>query len=181
MLILSMDKHLRDLIWASKLETLSDVIYNYKQYDINQEKMKEISESMRGNLNTESLKNAKSINNEPSGKQPQAKRICSKCGTNHAFRNCPAFDTTCQMCFGKGHYTSKCTHFELGNKATNLSQGKYEESKAPISKAKQSQEHGEKVETVHQCLRCNSYHMPGKCPNDARRTAGNNFLRNICF
>jgi len=59
-------------------------------------------------------------------------RKCSKCGTSHAFRNCPAFNKICNKCGIKNHYASCCktksnkhnrtfTKYKKGSSSHNIS------------------------------------------------------------
>ncbi|XP_014207718.1 uncharacterized protein LOC106638858 [Copidosoma floridanum] len=90
------DKHLRQIMFDAKDLDMDKLTMLYKQFELNTEKMKEVT--MKVNENLSEAKNA----------TPSASRTCFKCGISHPPRSCPAFKSTCEKCKEKGHFTQRC-------------------------------------------------------------------------
>ncbi|XP_064479747.1 uncharacterized protein K02A2.6-like [Ornithodoros turicata] len=63
---------------------------------------------------------SKSQKRQPTSVPSQPRRqACSRCGTYHAPRNCPAYGSTCHFCGKFGHYASVCHQRKRGSNSNN--------------------------------------------------------------
>ncbi|XP_014216302.1 uncharacterized protein LOC106645060 [Copidosoma floridanum] len=129
MLIRTMDKHLRQMTFNKEGICLEDIIESIKQDTVNNMRMKKLSENMTKDFKLYKKKDANieknasdevklcprcNVRHQPGPCQvkdnsnEQTKRICIKCGTNHPYKQCPAFHNTCCKCHEKGHSAAQC-------------------------------------------------------------------------
>jgi len=106
------DKHLRQIMFDARDLEMNKLIMLYKQFELNTEKMKEVSKKTN-----EENTGAKSKDN--GGAASNASRICWKCGMNHPLKNCPAFKIECEKCKEKGHFTQRCNKSHSSNTKNN--------------------------------------------------------------
>lgn len=203
MIILSMDSYLRKSIFSLQDLTLPDLIVYFKNYELNNKRIKELSKGMAHDSKLEhmkekqvadsSIKKMRSRNNycckclkyhnpafdckkeQAKDESRKEKRICSKCGSNHPYKQCPAFDKICQNCFTKGHYTTKCKQAKLSASASSV----------PKVSPEENNHFNETASCVNiqedYCNWCESRHVRGKCQHNSNCTICNDFPHKICF
>ena len=67
------------------------------------------SQQQRGRPKFRARRNQSKEHNSGSSAQPSSQRnSCSRCGTSHQPRHCPAYNTTCTACQKPGHFASVC-------------------------------------------------------------------------
>uniref|UniRef100_A0AC34FKG4 Alpha-type protein kinase domain-containing protein n=1 Tax=Panagrolaimus sp. ES5 TaxID=591445 RepID=A0AC34FKG4_9BILA len=127
---------------------------------------------------TPSLNNGKSIGG------------CKHCGTTHAYRNCPAHNSKCFECQGKGHFPEFCHSLKQGSSKNSPTLPKNKSGKStPVTpqplKSIKRQDSGSssssksiikekpKINKVvvsspdaftNNCNKCGTSHEPNKCP-----------------
>ena len=87
----------------------------------------EISKEQLKVLRSESSHNTISLHvdelkTNPARKPEKRKTFnCWRCGTVHAYRQCPAFGSQCRNCAGYNHYEKNCTNNKRQQKSTHVS------------------------------------------------------------
>ncbi|XP_016840581.1 uncharacterized protein LOC100121915 isoform X2 [Nasonia vitripennis] len=225
MIIRDMDSYIRDVVFALGEVTIFEVIQYYKQFNINNDKIKELTKKAIASKpetseDTDSSNKAQDKSNQPkfcwkcnsrhvygscpaygnicnycnqknhfngvcqkqdkNNKKEETKQVCSKCGTNHPYKQCPAYDKICGKCSMKGHYTQQCKEKKNDNAVDNK-----EEIKRICSRCGTNHPYGQcpandkicgkcstkghytqlcKEEIKRICSRCGTNHLYGQCP-----------------
>ena len=144
MIIRSMNKEYQEKMFQIEDITLPDIIQHYKNYVINTERMEELSKSI---MKTLSSTNPEDVANMNKVKQKKSKN-CSRCGTQHVQKSCPADGNICGVCNEKNHFDKFCTKMTTNN------------DKSQEWKSKPN------------CLKCQMYHPFKPCPayNETRKS-----------
>lgn len=87
------DKILRKKIFEAENLDLQKLIAIYNDYNINTEKMKQITEENRA---------------EPTQKPDNVKKVCWRCSRSHPLGKCPAWGSKCTKCGDVNHFTQCC-------------------------------------------------------------------------
>lgn len=87
------DKILRKKLFEAENLDLQKLVAIYNDYNINTEKMKQVTEENRA---------------EPTQKPDNVKRVCWRCRTSHPIGKCPAWGSKCTKCGDVNHFTQFC-------------------------------------------------------------------------
>lgn len=203
MIIQNMDVYLRKNVFTVQNITLPDVIDFYRIYELDNQKIIKISADMIvRNHDSENLKEKESSNfsfvtkekfknyclkchsthdfnvackkESSMDNKSKQKRTCSKCGTNHPYKHCPAYDTVCQNCFEKGHYTDKCKQVKTSNFVPQA-------VRDPSIKNKQFTASSNINSQDKNCDWCELKHGQGQCKHDVNCKNCDAFPHKICF
>uniref|UniRef100_A0A914Y6Z4 CCHC-type domain-containing protein n=1 Tax=Panagrolaimus superbus TaxID=310955 RepID=A0A914Y6Z4_9BILA len=135
-------------------------------------------------INDEQASKTPSLNNEKS------KGGCKHCGTTHAYRNCPAHNSKCIECHGRGHFSQFCQSLKQGSSKNSLTpQKNRSETSTPVTsppmgtfKRRDSGSTSSSKSIIKEkptpnkaagstpaalkkkCNKCGTLHEPNKCP-----------------
>lgn len=105
------DKILRKKFFEADNLDLSKLVAIYHDYDINTEKMKQVTKETRADCTSSIPKPPDNI----------VKRACWRCDEQHPLGKCPAKGSKCTKCGDINHFTQCCKGFKFKmNKVINF-------------------------------------------------------------
>ena len=107
MIIRQSDDNLRKYLFQCYEDVnLSHIINLYREWEIKKELLNDEVKTKPQYANA--ANNPDLPRNTGTKPKFRPKSTCSKCGFNHPYKCCPAFEKTCEKCFEKGHFTHCC-------------------------------------------------------------------------